>query len=248
MTRADGRNPSQIRPVSFELNYAPFAEGSVLISAGSTRVLCAATLEERIPTWMAEKKRGWVTAEYAMLPRATMNRTNRERSRNSGRTHEIQRLIGRSLRAVTWLEKLGERQVICDCDVIQADAGTRTAAITGSWVALAQVGDRLLKNGLISEFPLHDQVAAVSVGLVDGEVLVDLDYTEDTRAQVDLNLVMTGRGQLVEVQGTAEGAPFSRSDLNRMLDAGWAGLERLFLAQRQALETAGVTLPFLAPA
>jgi ribonuclease PH len=234
--------------VTFELNYAPFAEGSVLITTGATRVLCAATLEERIPSWMTEHKRGWVTAEYAMLPRATKNRTHRERSRNSGRTHEIQRLIGRSLRAVTHLDKLGERQVICDCDVIQADAGTRTASITGSWVALAQVCDKLLRAGLISHIPLHDQVAAVSVGLVDGEILVDLDYPEDSAAQVDLNLVMTGRGDLVEVQGTAEGAPFSRGDLNRMLDSGWLALERLFLAQRQALETAGITLPFLAPA
>lgn len=248
MTRADGRTPSQIRPVSFELNYAPFAEGSVLVSAGATRVLCAATLEERIPSWMAENKRGWVTAEYSMLPRATKNRTNRERSRNSGRTHEIQRLIGRSLRAVTHLEKLGERQVICDCDVIQADAGTRTVSITGGWVALAQVCDKLLRAGQIAQIPLHDQVAAISVGLLDGEVLVDLDYPEDSRAQVDLNLVMTGRGDLVEVQGTAEGAPFSRSDLNRMLDAGWLALEKLFLAQRQALDAAGIALPFLAPA
>ncbi|MEW6282788.1 MAG: ribonuclease PH, partial [Candidatus Eremiobacterota bacterium] len=235
MTRSDGRGACQIRPVSFELNFAPYAEGSVLITTGQTRVLCAATLEEKIPAWLLGQGRGWVTAEYSMLPRATLQRTHRERSRNSGRTHEIQRLIGRSLRAVTHLEKLGERQVILDCDVFQADAGTRTAAITGSWVALAQVCHRLLGQGLISEFPLHDQVAAVSVGIVDGVTLVDLDFSEDSRAQVDLNLVMTARGQLVEVQGTAEGAPFGRQALNELIDAGWTALERLFAAQRQAL-------------
>ena len=208
--------------------------------SGQTRVLCAATVEERQPGWMNEPNRGWVKAEYSMLPASTHSRSRRDFNRSNGRTHEIQRLIGRSLRGVTDLEKLGPRTITLDCDVIIADAGTRTASISGGWVALAMACHKLRQSGRIKDFPFTDQVAAVSLGIIDGQVLTDLDYNEDSSAETDLNLVMTSSGGLIEVQGTAEGAPFTRAELDRILDAGWAALEKVFEMQRQALKEAGV--------
>lgn len=241
--RDQGRGPSELRPFRFEVGYAPYAEGSVLVSAGNTRVLCTASVEERIPRWLEGKGRGWVTAEYGMLPRSTHTRIHRERASSSGRTHEIQRLIGRSLRAVTSLPRLGERQITLDCDVLQADGGTRTASITGAWVALAQACLNLQARGLLESWPLTDHVTAISVGRVDGEILVDLDYPEDSRAEVDANLVMTGRGLLVEVQATAEGNPFEQADLDRFVARGREAIGRLVDLQRRALCDAGLKLP-----
>ncbi len=244
MSRKDPtRGPADLRPIRFELGFAPYAEGSVLVSAGKTRVLCTASVEERLPRWLEGKGRGWVTAEYGMLPRSTHTRTNRERASSSGRTHEIQRLIGRSLRAVTSLPRLGERQITLDCDVLQADGGTRTASITGAWVALAQACLNLRSRGLLESWPLTDHVAAISVGRVDGEILVDLDYPEDSQAEVDANLVMTGRGLLVEVQATAEGDPFEKADLDRFVALGGEAIARLVDLQRRALLEAGLELP-----
>jgi ribonuclease PH len=221
-------------------DFAPYAEGSVLIECGQTRVLCAATVEEKVPSWLIEQNKGWITAEYNMLPRATQVRSRRDHQLGSGRTHEIQRLISRSLRAVCDLQLLGQRKITLDCDVLQADAGTRTASITGSWVALALALDGLMKAGKISRWPLRDQVAAVSLGLLKGEVRLDLDYQEDSAACVDLNLVMTGQGNLVEVQGTGEESTFQRHQLDKMLDLGWKGLQPVFEAQRALLERKGV--------
>lgn len=246
-TRRDGRAPHELRPVTMQAGYAPFAEGSVLICAGSTRVLCAASVEDKVPRWLAGQGRGWVTAEYGLLPRSTQVRVSRERSLSGGRTHEIQRLIGRSLRAVTDLQALGELQITLDCDVLVADGSTRTTAITGAWVALALACQHLRLKGLLADWPLRGQVAAVSVGLVEGHPLLDLDYDEDARAEVDANLVMTGTGGLVEVQGTAERSPFSRKQLDLMLELGAAGLARLFALQRQTLQEAGVPLEWLEP-
>ncbi len=244
MTRKEqGRGPAGLRPFRFELGFAPYAEGSVLVSAGNTRVLCTASVEERIPRWLEGKGRGWVTAEYGMLPRSTHTRINRERASSSGRTHEIQRLIGRSLRAVTSLPRLGERQITLDCDVLQADGGTRTASITGAWVALAQACLNLQSRGLLERWPLTDHVAAISVGRVDGEILVDLDYPEDSQAEVDANLVMTGRGLLVEVQATAEGDPFEQADLDHFVALGREAIGHLVDLQRRALLDAGLKLP-----
>ncbi len=237
-----GRAADELRPHSATLDFAPYAEGSVLMQTGNTRVLCAATIEENVPHWMQDQNKGWITAEYSMLPRSTQVRSKRDQQRNSGRTHEIQRLIGRSLRAVAHLPSLGARRIILDCDVLQADAGTRTCSITGSYIALALACDRLKKAGKITASPLRDQVAAVSVGLIGDQVLLDLDYPEDTAAAVDLNLVMTASGQLVEVQGTGEEATFSREQLNRMLDVGWAGLQPLFQLQRDTLKARGIEL------
>ncbi|MGE0491205.1 MAG: ribonuclease PH [Vulcanimicrobiota bacterium] len=242
MQRADGRKPDQLRHWALEPGYAPYAEGSVLTISGNTRVLCAASVEDRVPAWLLEQNRGWVHAEYAMLPRATQIRTRRDNNRANGRTHEIQRLIGRSLRAVTDLPKLGQRQIILDCDVIQADAGTRTAAITGSWVALALACDKLRKLNKLKKWPLPEQVAAVSLGIRDEVVLLDLNYEEDAGADVDLNLVMTSNGRLVEVQGTAEEKTFTRKQLDQMIEAGWVGLEKLFELQRNTLAASGVEI------
>jgi ribonuclease PH len=213
------------------------AEGSALISVGDTQVMCAVSVEERVPEFLRGKGRGWLTAEYAMLPRATHTRSERESSRGrlSGRTHEIQRLIGRSLRAVVDLSTLGERTLFVDCDVLQADGGTRTAAITGAYVAVAQALGRLVDGGVLAGSPLREPVAAVSVGIVDGELLVDLAYAEDSRAEVDANFVMTGSGGLVEVQGTAEGRTFARRDLSRMLDAAWRAIRRINQVQARAI-------------
>jgi ribonuclease PH len=234
-TRADGRRPDEARPIDAEIDVAPYAEGSCLIATGDTRVLCTASVTEGVPAWRERSGAGWVTAEYAMLPRATHTRTSRERAGPKGRTQEIQRLIGRSLRSVTDMTRLGPRTVTVDCDVLQADGGTRTASITGAYVALALAAEWLLDEGLIQQRPLKEAVAAISVGLVDGVACLDLDYGEDSRAQVDMNIVGTRSGGLVEVQGTAEGEPFPRRDLDALLDLALGGLERLFAAQARAL-------------
>jgi ribonuclease PH len=234
MTRPDGRAGGELRPVAYELGYQEWADGSVLFSMGKTRVLCAATLAEETPRWLRGTGRGWVTGEYSMLPASTMERSSREvnKGRPGGRTQEIQRLIGRALRSVTDLDRLGERMVTVDCDVLQADAGTRTASITGGYLALALA---LRKLGEAGGGLLKDSVAAVSVGLVDGEPRLDLCYEEDAGAEVDFNVVMTGGGALVEVQGTAEGEPFSRAELDDLLDLAAAGIAQLSKAQAEAL-------------
>ncbi len=232
--RADGRRPDQLRPVSFTLGVQKWAEGSCRIRVGDTEVLCAATIEDRVPPHLRGKGTGWVTAEYAMLPRATSERTQREsvKGRLGGRTHEIQRLIGRSLRGVVDLTRLGERTVTVDCDVLQADGGTRTASITGGYVALAAA---LMTYGM--ERLLVTKVAAVSVGIVDAATLLDLDYSEDSHAEVDFNVVGTNDGRYVELQGTAEGRPFDRAGVDALLDLANAGLARLFEAQAEVLAT-----------
>jgi len=228
-----------MRPVRIEPNPLSFAEGSALIEIGHTRVLCAATIEDKVPPWMRGRGSGWVTAEYSMLPRATPERTQREatRGRLGGRTHEIQRLIGRTLRAVTDLKRLGERSILLDCDVLQADGGTRTAAITGAYVALALALGRIVAPGT-KEWPLDAQVAAVSVGFVDGRSLLDLAYAEDSKADVDMNVAMTDAGAYVEVQGSAEARPFDRIQLDTLLGLAQVGIERLFEIQRGALDSA----------
>ncbi len=233
--RRDGRGPGALRPLALELDAAPYAEGSCLIATGRTRVLCAASVMDAVPAWREASGAGWVSAEYAMLPRATHTRSSRERGRVSGRTQEIQRLIGRSLRSVTDLSALGPRTITVDCDVLQADGGTRTASISGACVALALACRTLVAEGLLARMPLRELVAAVSVGLVDGEPQLDLDYREDSGAQVDMNVVATERGALVEVQGTAEGRPFDRAQFDDLLDLAMAGIGELVAAQRRAL-------------
>jgi ribonuclease PH len=237
IARADGRAFDALRPVTIEANPLRYAEGSALISVGNTRVLCAATIEEKVPPWLRGQGRGWVTAEYAMLPRATQERNQREAARGKigGRTHEIQRLVGRALRAVTDLKLLGERSVIVDCDVLQADGGTRTAAITGAYVALALALRRDFSPGT-PKWPLAGAIAAVSVGFVDGAALLDLQYSEDSRAEVDMNVAMTDAGAFVEVQGTAEARPFDRHQLDAMLGLAELGIDALFAKQRAALD------------
>jgi ribonuclease PH len=235
--RPDGRAPGQLRPVSYELGYQEWAAGSVLFSMGKTRVLCAASISPEAPRWLRASGRGWVTAEYSMLPASTSERSPREvnRGRPGGRTQEIQRLIGRSLRSVTDLGRLGERTITVDCDVLQADAGTRTAAITAGYIALALALRRLAEDGAVPDDLLRDAVAAVSVGVIDGEPRLDLSYAEDAAAEVDCNVVMTGSGALVEVQGTAEGTPFDRARLDELLDLAAAGVAELTKIQRDAL-------------
>lgn len=241
MPRSENRTPEALRTWVFETDYLPHAEGSVMVHSGLTRVLCACSVEERQPGWMNDpKKGGWVKAEYAMLPRSTHQRSRRDFNNSNGRTHEIQRLVGRSLRGVTDLHALGPRTLTVDCDVIVADAGTRTASVTGGWVALVLGCARLVERGLLKKLPFSQQVAAVSLGIVEGQVVTDMDYAEDSRAGTDLNLVMTSSGGLIEVQGTAEGGSFSRRELDAILDAGWMALEKLFTLQRQALAQAGV--------
>jgi len=238
MVRSDGRQAGEVRPVHIVPDYAPFAEGSALIELGRTRLLCTATVLEEVPPWLRSSGRaqGWVTAEYAMLPRATPERNRRERGTLlGGRTQEIQRLIGRSLRAAVDLALLGERTIILDCDVLQADGGTRTAAITGAYVALHRAVQGLVQSGQVSHWPIRQAVAAISVGVVAGETLLDLTYAEDAQAEVDLNVVMTAAGRLVEIQGTAEGRPFPQSRLLGMLRLARRGLAVLFGAQREAL-------------
>ncbi|MBI5137716.1 MAG: ribonuclease PH [Nitrospirae bacterium] len=237
MPRPDNRPPDALRPVSIETGFLPYAEGSVLIRVGETHVAVSASVEERTPRWLRGKGSGWVTAEYGMLPRATHERTQREVSRGqaSGRTQEIQRLVGRSLRAVTDLSLLGERTIWIDCDVLRADGGTRTASITGAFVALSLAVGKLMAAGRIARNPLTDTLAAVSVGIVDGVHMLDLAYAEDSRAQVDMNVVMTGNGELVEIQGTAEDTPFPRSGLNTLLDLAHKGVTELTALQRAHL-------------
>jgi ribonuclease PH len=235
--RSSGRAPDALRPVSLEPGFAKYAEGSCLARFGDTHVLCTATVEERVPPFLRNSGRGWVTAEYGMLPRSTHTRTDREaaRGRQSGRTQEIQRLIGRSLRAVTDLVALGERQIRIDCDVLQADGGTRTAAITGSYVALYQAMAKFVTAGLVAAMPLRDSVAAISCGLVEGEPVLDLDYAEDSSAETDANFVLTGSGGIVEIQATAEAAPFDEAAFTRMLALARAGIAELTRLQRTVL-------------
>jgi ribonuclease PH len=232
--RSDGRACDQMRPVKLTPDFVPVAEGSVLIEIGQTRVICTATLDDGVPSFLKGTGKGWVTAEYGMLPRATEQRTAREstRGRQSGRTLEISRLIGRSLRAVTDQQKLGERTVWLDCDVIQADGGTRTASITGAYVAIALAFERMVATGILKSMPLLDSVAATSVGLVGGDPVLDLCYEEDSRAEVDMNVVMTGSGRFVEVQATAEGRPFASDELDLLLNLAAAGIRNLTEHQR----------------
>jgi ribonuclease PH len=235
--RHDGRSFDQIRHTKITPNISPYAEGSALIEVGGTKVICTATVEERVPIFLRNKGIGWVTAEYAMLPRATTTRTQREIQRPSGRTQEIQRLIGRSLRAVMDTKLLGERQVFLDCDVIQADGGTRCASISGAYVALALACRKLVNQGVLKTSPLLSEVAAVSVGLVEGQVLLDLPYAEDSTAEVDMNIVCTGAGKFIEIQGTAEREPFTREQMNEMLALAEKGINDIFVAQRNALNS-----------
>ena len=235
MIRNDGRGPGALRPTRIELDAVAYAEGSCLISTGNTRVLCAASVQDGVPEWRSASGKGWVTGEYGMLPRATHTRGSRERTGTKGRTQEIQRLIGRSLRSVTDLQALGPRTIILDCDVLQADGGTRTASITGAAVALAQACKRLVESGEVTRNPMLELVAGVSVGLFDATAILDLDYFEDSRAQVDMNLVVTEGEKLVEVQGTAEGEPFARQEFTELLDLAMEGIRALIRAQKTAL-------------
>ena len=239
MKRIDGRRPNELRPVRIHTHYVNPPEGSALIDVGQTRVLCAASIEDGVPRWMREQgvSGGWITAEYSMLPYSTAPRKPREvtRGRVEGRTQEIQRLIGRALRAVTNLDKLGQRTVWIDCDVLQADGGTRTAAITGAYVALMLAMRKLHQDGAISEMPVTSSVAAASVGLLDDTPLLDLCYDEDSRAAADMNVVMTGKGQIVEIQGTGEDKPFSKNDLARLLKLAESGIKKLLAIQEKAL-------------
>lgn len=239
--RTDGRAPDELRPARITPGYLPYAEGSVLIEMGNTRVVCAASLEDRVPPFLRNAGQGWLTAEYSMLPRATQTRTARETGRGgpSGRTHEIQRLIGRSLRAVADMRALGERTITIDCDVLQADGGTRTAAITGAYVAFALASQHLLRSGKISRPLTTNQVAAISVGIVDSVPLLDLKYDEDSRAEVDMNVVCTGDGRFIELQGTAEREPFSRAQMDELVALGTLGIETLIGMQKQVIAEAG---------
>ena len=235
--RPSGRTNDQLRPISIEPGFSKYAEGSCLIKFGHTHVLCCASVEERVPPFLRNTGKGWVTAEYGMLPRSTHDRTDREaaKGKQSGRTHEIQRLIGRSLRSVTDLAAMGEMQVRLDCDVIQADGGTRTASITGAWVALHLAFAKLVATGKLKSIPLTDHVAAVSCGLYNDHAVLDLDYAEDSNAQADANFVLTGSGGIVEIQGTAEEKPFSRPQFNALLDLAELGIAQLVEAQKKAI-------------
>jgi ribonuclease PH len=235
--RTDGRAVDELRQVRITADYLPYAEGSVLIEMGNTKVICGASLEDRVPPFLRNSGKGWVTAEYAMLPRATQQRTTRELGRGgpSGRTHEIQRLIGRSLRAVADMNVLGERTLTLDCDVLQADGGTRTAAITGAYVAFALANQRLQRSGKFNRSLIANEVAAVSVGIVDGVPLLDLKYDEDSRAAVDMNVICTGDGRFVEIQGTAERAPFTEEQMNQLLALARKGIGHLITVQRETL-------------
>ena len=238
MPREDGRTNDQIRPVKITRGYIKYAEGSCLIEVGDTRVICTASVEEKVPPFLKGSGTGWVTAEYGMIPRSCRTRNVREAAKGQlgGRTQEIQRLVGRTLRSVFDMKVIGERTIWMDCDVIQADGGTRTAAITGAFVALAEASDWLVKEKLVKKNPITDLVAAISVGIVGGEDMLDLQYTEDCVAAVDMNVAMTGSGKFVEIQGTAEGLPFSREKFNKLLDLGQKGITELFAIQRSVLE------------
>jgi ribonuclease PH len=235
--RVSGRKANQLRAVKIIPDYLKFAEGSVLIETGDTKVLCSASVEEKVPPFLKGTGKGWVTAEYSLLPRSTETRTSREvaRGRVTGRTSEIQRLVGRALRAVVDYEALGERTIWIDCDVLQADGGTRTASITGAFVAMCLALKKIKAQGLISRFPVNDLVAATSVGIVDGEIILDLEYSEDSQAEVDMNVVMTGGGKFVEVQGTAEGKPFDRAELDQLLDMAAGGIRELIQLQKDII-------------
>lgn len=237
MLRKDGRNAEEIRPVRITRHYTKYAEGSVLIEVGDTKVICNATVEERVPPFLKGTGKGWVTAEYSMLPRATGVRNIREAARGklTGRTMEIQRLIGRAMRSVIDLEALGERTITIDCDVIQADGGTRTSSMTGAFVAMVDALNSLVEKKMLTTIPLRDFVAAISVGRVNGEIMLDLNYTEDSVAEVDMNIVMTGSGEFVELQGTGEEASFSRQDLEQILNYGEKGVKELIALQKSAL-------------
>ncbi|CAN5448866.1 ribonuclease PH [soil metagenome] len=236
-SRANGRGADALRPVTFERHFTRYAEGSVLVSFGETRVLCTASVDDKVPGFMRGQGRGWLTAEYGMLPRATHTRSDREaaKGKQSGRTQEIQRLIGRSLRSIVDLDALGERTIQFDCDVLQADGGTRTAAITGCYVALRDAIAGLLASGKLAADPVRGQIAAVSVGIVGGTPLLDLDYSEDSTCETDMNVVMTGDGRFVEIQGTAEGEPFTTAELTALLGLAQTGIARLASLQREAL-------------
>jgi ribonuclease PH len=236
--RSDGRMAESLRPVKITKNYMKHAEGSVLIEMGDTKVICSASVEERVPPFLRNTGKGWITAEYSMLPRSTHTRTSRDSStgRASGRAFEIQRLIGRSLRSVVELKGFGERTVWIDCDVIQADGGTRTASITGAYVAMVNAFEKMIKDGLIERIPVKDHVAAVSVGKVNGRILLDLNYEEDSRAQVDMNVVMTGTGKFVEVQGTAEESAFTKEELDELTRVARKGITQLTKIQKKCLE------------
>ena len=235
--RLDGRSPTQLRPVKITRGFNPYAEGSCLMEIGDTRVICTASVEDRVPPFLKGQGIGWVTAEYSMIPRANRQRTPRDVGKSpSGRTVEIQRLIGRSLRSVVDRTHLGERTIWLDCDVIQADGGTRTASITGAYVALVECLGTLKQQGLLKRWPLLDQLAAISVGIIGGQPCLDLNYNEDSAAAVDMNIVMTGDGRLVEVQGTAEGEPFSRQQMDRLMELAGTGINQLFAMQRDVLK------------
>jgi ribonuclease PH len=236
--RSDNRAADQMRPVKITPEFIATAEGSVLIELGNTRVICTASVEETVPQWMRNSGKGWVTGEYGMLPRSTLTRTPRDsaRPRPAGRTHEIQRLIGRALRAVVDLNRMGERTIWIDCDVIQADGGTRTASVTGGFIALALALQKLVDAGTLPKVPVRDYLAATSVGIVEGEIMLDLNYEEDSRAEVDMNFVMTGSGKLVEVQATAEQRPFDDHQLHRMIEMARRGVEALIAEQKKLLE------------
>jgi len=235
--RSDGRKPNQLRPLTITPSYIKTADGSVLIEMGDTRVICTAKLEERVPPFLRNSGKGWITAEYGMLPGSSQQRIGRESSRGKvgGRTHEIQRLIGRSLRSVADLKSLGERSVWIDCDVIQADGGTRTASITGAYIALMEAVRVWRERGILSADPVKDAVAAVSIGIVDGKILLDLCYEEDSKADVDMNFVMTGSGKFIEVQGTAESAPFTKKQMERMAEIAHQGIKELLQAQKKVI-------------
>ncbi|MBF1163994.1 ribonuclease PH [Dechloromonas agitata] len=235
--RPSQRQPDQLRTVQITRNFTRHAEGSVLIEMGDTRVLCTASVEENVPPFLRGKGQGWVTAEYGMLPRSTHTRSAREaaKGKQTGRTQEIQRLIGRSLRAVTDLKALGERQITLDCDVLQADGGTRCASITGAWIALYEACDKLVQAGKLPANPVKDHVAAISVGIFEGSPVLDLDYPEDSNCDTDMNVIMTGQGGIVEVQGTAEGEPFTREQMNVLMDLATLGIRQLVAAQESAL-------------
>ena len=239
MKRSDGRGVRALRQVKITRNYLKHAEGSVLIELGDTKVICSASVEERVPPFLRNTGKGWVTAEYSMLPRSTNTRTQRERGGGNGRAFEIQRLIGRSLRSVTDLTAFGERSIWVDCDVIQADGGTRTVSITGAYVALLDAFRKMVESGTIEDIPLKDSVAAISVGKVDGEVLLDLNYEEDSKAEVDMNVVMTGSGKFVEIQGTAEGGVFSKEEMDGLIKIAQNGIKILTRIQKKSLEGKG---------
>ena len=237
--RADGRKPAQLRPLKITPSYIKTADGSVLIEMGDTKVICTAKLEDRVPPFLRNSGKGWITAEYGMLPGSSEQRIGRESSRGKvgGRTHEIQRLIGRSLRAIADLKSFGERTVWIDCDVIQADGGTRTASITGAYIALVEAARKWRERGLLTVEPVKDSVAAVSIGIVDGKILLDLCYIEDSKADVDMNFVMTGAGKFIEVQGTAESAPFTRKQMERMAEIAQQGIKELLKAQKVVIKS-----------